>query len=77
MALLGDPPKVEGFKLKQVANFEFKLISTLPGVSFNELPHSFSLLGLGTRFSIEHARITELQRTPLLHASSSNVVVNF
>lgn len=78
MALLGDPPKVEGFKLKQVASFEFKLVSTLPNVSFNQLPSiPLAYLDWGTRFSIEHARISELQRTPLLHASSSNVVVNF
>lgn len=78
MALLGDPPKVEGFKLKQVASFEFKLVSTLPDVSFNQLPSiPLAYLDWGTRFSIEHARISELQRTPLLHASSSNVVVNF
>ncbi|WP_105901538.1 HTH-type transcriptional regulator HdfR [Vibrio gangliei] len=78
LAILGDPPKVEGFKLKQVANFEFKLIATQPGISFRELAAiPLAYLDWSTRFSIEHARITELQRTPLLHASSSNVVVNF
>ncbi|MFV0574736.1 MAG: HTH-type transcriptional regulator HdfR [Vibrio sp.] len=78
VALIGDPPKVEGFKLKQVASFEFKLISTLPNVTFNDLPNiPLAYLDWSTRFSIEHARIAELQRTPLLHASSSNVVVNF
>ncbi|MGV3001002.1 HTH-type transcriptional regulator HdfR [Vibrio sp.] len=78
MALLGDPPKVEGFKLKQVANFEFKLVSTQPDVNFNQLPSiPLAYLDWSTRFSIEHARIAELQRTPLLHAASSNVIVKF
>lgn len=78
MALLGDPPKVEGFKLKQVASFEFKLVSTQPDVNFNQLPSiPLAYLDWSTRFSIEHARIAELQKTPLLHASSSNVIVKF
>ncbi|MCF7353405.1 HTH-type transcriptional regulator HdfR [Vibrio sp. CK2-1] len=78
MALLGDPPKVEGFKLKQVASFEFKLVSTQPDVNFNQLPSvPLAYLDWSTRFSIEHARIAELQRTPLLHAASSNVIVKF
>ena len=78
MALLGDPPKVEGFKLKQVASFEFKLVSTQPDVNFNKLPSiPLAYLDWSTRFSIEHSRIAELQRTPLLHAASSNVIVKF
>lgn len=78
LALLGDPPKVEGFRLKQVASFEFKLIATQPDIKFSALPSiPLTYLDWSTRFSIEHARITELQKTPLLHASSSSVVVNF
>ena len=78
MALLGNPPKVEGFKLKQVASFEFKLVSTQPDVNFNKLPSiPLAYLDWSTRFSIEHSRIAELQRTPLLHAASSNVIVKF
>lgn len=78
MALLGDPPKVEGFNLKLVASFEFKLVSPLPDIQFTDLPSiPLAYLDWGTRFSIEHARIPGLQRVPLLHAASSNVVVNF
>ncbi|OEF23226.1 HTH-type transcriptional regulator HdfR [Vibrio rumoiensis] len=78
MALLGDPPKVEGFNLKQVANFEFKLVSTVPDTKFSQLPSiPLAYLDWSTRFSIEHARIGELQKTPIVHASSSNVILKY
>lgn len=78
MALLGDPPKVEGFNLKQVASFEFKLVSTQPNSTFSVLPSiPLAYLDWSTRFSIEHARIVELQKTPIMHASSSNVIMKY
>lgn len=78
VALLGDPPKVEGFNLKRVANFEFKLVTTEEGISFDDLKDlPLAYLDWGTRFSIEHARINELLKTPILHASSSRIVLNY
>lgn len=78
MALLGDPPKVEGFNLKQVASFEFKLVSTQSNSTFSDLPSiPLAYLDWSTRFSIEHARIVELQKTPIMHASSSNVIMKY
>lgn len=78
MALIGDPPKVEGFNLKHVSSFEFKLVSTMPNTKFSDLPNiPLAYLDWSTRFSIEHARIVELQKTPIMHASSSSVIVKF
>ncbi|MBD1576595.1 HTH-type transcriptional regulator HdfR [Vibrio sp. S11_S32] len=78
IALLGDPPKVEGFSLKQVASFEFKLVATEPGLTFESLnTQPLAYLDWGTRFSIEHARISELQKIPVLRASSSRIVLNY
>ncbi len=78
IALLGEPPKVEGFKLKQVASFEFKLVASEPDIQFDQLPNlPLAYVDWGTRFSIEHARIAGLQKTPLIYASSSRMVLNY
>ncbi len=77
IAITCEPPKMDGMQVIKVCDYELLLVSRTPNCSLalsKELPLVF--LDWGTRFSIEQGRINELQRSPILHAHSSNIALS-
>lgn len=78
MAILGEPPKVEGLKIKALDHFSFQLVSRCPDLAVDNLDNmSMAYLDWGMRYSIEHARVANFQVSPCLHAQSSRLILEY
>lgn len=77
LALTSEPSKQDELQVQSVLNYELVLVSTQPHCTLERaksLPLVF--LDWGTRFAVEHNRIPELQRTPVLHCHSSRMAMD-
>ncbi len=78
LALTSEPAKQDELQVQQVFDYELVMVSTKRNCHLSqvkEIPLVF--LDWGTRFAVEHNRINELQRTPILHCHSSRMAMEY
>lgn len=78
VSLTCEPPRIESMQVKKVREFQLKLVCNKPNCTLanaKEMPLVY--LDWGTRFSVEHGRIAELDKTPILHAHSSKMALEY
>ncbi|KMV31614.1 HTH-type transcriptional regulator HdfR [Photobacterium swingsii] len=78
ISLTCEPPRIESMQVKKVREFQLQLVSHKPNCSLadaKDLPLVY--LDWGTRFSVEHSRVIELDKTPILHTHSSKMAQEY
>ncbi|OAN11522.1 transcriptional regulator [Photobacterium jeanii] len=78
VSLTCEPPRIESMQVKKVREFQLQLVCNKPNCTLanaKEMPLVY--LDWGTRFSVEHGRISELDKTPILHAHSSKMALEY
>lgn len=78
VAITSEPPKIENLQVTKVRDYQLQLVTKEKGCTMEQLK-SLPLVYLdwGTRFSVEHSRIVELQKTPIMHTHSSKMALEF
>ncbi|GHA31328.1 HTH-type transcriptional regulator HdfR [Photobacterium aphoticum] len=78
VAITSDPPKIEHLHVTKVRDYQLQLVTNFPDCAMDQVKaRPLVYLDWGTRFSLEHSRITELQKTPIMHTHSSKMAVEF
>ncbi len=76
--ITSEPPKVENLKVLKVRDYQLQLVTHRPNCNMDNLRDMpLVYLDWGTRFAIEHGRVAELQRTPILHTHSSRMALDY
>lgn len=78
IALTSEPPRIEGLQTFKLREYQLQLVSSESNLSMehvSELPLIY--LDWGTRFAVEHSRIAELQRTPVLQTHSCKLALDY
>ncbi|TMX63114.1 HTH-type transcriptional regulator HdfR [Photobacterium damselae] len=76
--LTSEPPKIEQLKVAKVRDYQLQLVASCEGYDLEQVRQlPLVYLDWGTRFSVEHSRIAELQRTPVLHTHSSKMALDY
>ncbi|MCP4956513.1 HTH-type transcriptional regulator HdfR [Photobacterium aquimaris] len=76
--ITSEPPKIENLHVQKVRDYQLQLVTNQPHCNVNsvrDMPLIY--LDWGTRFSVEHSRIPELQRTPVLHTHSCKMALDY
>ena len=76
--ITSEPPKIENLHVHKVRDYQLQLVTNQPNSnmhSVRDMPLIY--LDWGTRFSVEHSRIPELQRTPVLHTHSCKMALDY
>ena len=76
--ITSEPPKIENLHVHKVRDYQLQLVTNQPNSnmhSVRDMPLIY--LDWGTRFSVEHSRIPELQRTPILHTHSCKMALDY
>ncbi|MUK41614.1 HTH-type transcriptional regulator HdfR [Aliivibrio fischeri] len=76
--ITSEPPKIDGIRVFKIRNYQLQLVSSTPN-STMETIQSMPLVYLdwGARFAIQHSKIAELQKTPILHTHSSKMALDY
>ncbi|MGF1727583.1 HTH-type transcriptional regulator HdfR [Photobacterium nomapromontoriensis] len=78
VAITSDPPKIENLHVTKVRDYQLQLVTNEPNCSMEQVKsRPLVYLDWGTRFSLEHNRIVELQKTPVMHTHSSKMALEF
>ncbi|MCQ1059756.1 HTH-type transcriptional regulator HdfR [Photobacterium sp. DNB23_23_1] len=78
VAITSEPPKIENLQVTKVRDYQLQLVTKETNCTMEKvksLPMVY--LDWGTRFSVEHSRIVELQKTPIMHTHSSKMALEF
>ncbi|KDM90785.1 HTH-type transcriptional regulator HdfR [Photobacterium galatheae] len=76
VVITSEPPKIDNLIVHKVREYQLQLVCHQPDCDMagvKELPLVY--LDWGTRFAVEHSRIYELQKTPILHTHSSKMAL--
>lgn len=78
VSITSEPPRIENLQVTQVRDFQLQLVTKDPDCTMENV-NSYPLVYLdwGTRFSMEHGRISELQKTPVMHTHSSRMAQEY
>ncbi|WP_299018056.1 HTH-type transcriptional regulator HdfR [uncultured Photobacterium sp.] len=78
VSITSDPPRIENLQVTKVRDFQLQLVTQDSSCTMENVS-SFPLVYLdwGTRFSVEHGRISELQKTPVMHTHSSRMALEY
>ncbi|PSW20601.1 HTH-type transcriptional regulator HdfR [Photobacterium sanctipauli] len=78
VAITSEPPRIEHLQVSKAKDFQLQLVSRTENCTL-EMVKGMPLVFLdwGTRFSVEHSRIAELQKTPIMHTHSSRMALDF
>ncbi|OCH23809.1 HTH-type transcriptional regulator HdfR [Aliivibrio sp. 1S128] len=76
--ITSEPPKIDGIRVFKIRDYQLQLVSkelncTLASTQTMPLVY----LDWGARFAIQHSKITELQKTPILHSHSSKMALDY
>ena len=76
--ITSEPPKIDGIRVFKIRDYQLQLVSkelncTLASTQTMPLVY----LDWGARFAIQHSKITELQKTPILHSHSSRMALDY
>ncbi|MUJ19112.1 HTH-type transcriptional regulator HdfR [Aliivibrio fischeri] len=76
--ITSEPPKIDGIRVFKIRDYQLQLVSSTPN-STMETIQSMPLVYLdwGARFAIQHSKIAELQKTPILHTHSSKMALDY
>lgn len=78
VAITSDPPKIENLQVTKVRDYQLQLVTNVPGCTMAQVKsRPLVYLDWGTRFSLEHSRIAEFQKTPIMHTHSSKMALEF
>lgn len=78
VAITSEAPRIENLQVTKVRDYQLQLVVHKPNCTMEnvrDIPLVY--LDWGTRFSVEHSRIHELQRTPILHTHSSRMALDY
>jgi DNA-binding transcriptional LysR family regulator len=76
--ITSEPPKIDGIRVFKIRDYQLQLVSQVKNCtmsSIQTLPLVY--LDWGARFAIQHSKISELQRTPILHSHSSRMALDY
>ncbi len=76
--ITSEPPKIDGIRVFKIRDYQLQLVSQIEHCtmkSIQTLPLVY--LDWGARFAIQHSKISELQRTPILHSHSSRMALDY
>lgn len=76
--ITSEPPKIENLHVRKVRDYQLQLVTNQSNCDLHcvrDIPLIY--LDWGTRFSVEHSRIPELQRTPVLHTHSCKMALDY
>lgn len=78
VSITSEPPRIENLQVAKVRDFQLQLVSSEANCTMENV-NSFPLVYLdwGTRFSVEHGRVSELQKTPVMHTHSSRMALEY
>ncbi len=76
--ITNEPPKIDGIRAHKIFDYQLQLFSNQADLPINNL-QSLPLVYLdwGTRFSNQHNKINELQKTPILYTHSSKMALDY
>ncbi|KLV04056.1 transcriptional regulator [Photobacterium aquae] len=78
VAITSEPPKIESLHVAKVRDYQLQLVTREQGCGLEDLKNKpLVYLDWGTRFSMEQSRISELQKTPIMHTHSSKMALEF
>ncbi|KLV10579.1 MULTISPECIES: HTH-type transcriptional regulator HdfR [Photobacterium] len=78
VAITSEPPKIENLHVTRVRDFQLQLMASHPNCTLEQvMSKPLVYLDWGTRFSMEQSRITEMQKTPIMHTHSSRMAMEF
>ncbi|GAB6260589.1 HTH-type transcriptional regulator HdfR [Photobacterium sp. CCB-ST2H9] len=76
VVITSEPPKIDNLIVNKVREYQLQLVCHMPDCDMTgvkDMPLVY--LDWGTRFAVEHSRIYELQKTPILHTHSSKMAL--
>ncbi|MEC6816082.1 HTH-type transcriptional regulator HdfR [Photobacterium toruni] len=76
--ITSEPPKIEHLHVQKIRDYQLQLVTNQANCNVHnvrDMPLIY--LDWGTRFSVEHSRIPELQRTPVLHTHSCKMALDY
>ncbi|MCG2837239.1 HTH-type transcriptional regulator HdfR [Photobacterium sp. WH77] len=76
VVITSEPPKIDDLMVNKVRDYQLQLVCHQPDCGMSDIK-DFPLIYLdwGTRFAVDHSRINELQKTPILHTHSSKMAL--
>ncbi|WP_064609190.1 HTH-type transcriptional regulator HdfR [Photobacterium sp. J15] len=78
VSITSEPPRIENLQVTKVRDFQLQLVTKDPDCTMeNVSSYPLVFLDWGTRFSVEHSRISELQKTPIMHTHSSRMALEY
>ncbi len=78
VSITSEPPRIDNLQVSRVRDFQLQLVTREQGCTMDDLSAlPLVFLDWGTRFSVEHSRISELQKTPVMHTHSSRMALEY
>lgn len=76
--ITSEPPKIDGIRVFKIRDYQLQLVSQVQNCTMSSI-HILPLVYLdwGARFAIQHSKISELQKTPILHSHSSRMALDY
>lgn len=76
--ITSEPPKIDGIRVCKIRDYQLQLVSNQIDCTISSIqPLPLVYLDWGARFSIQHSKINELQKTPILHTHSSRMALDY
>ncbi|UXI04373.1 HTH-type transcriptional regulator HdfR [Photobacterium sp. TY1-4] len=78
VSITSEPPRIENLQVSKVRDFQLQLVSRDPHCTMENIKaYPLVYLDWSTRFSVEHGRVLELQKTPIMHTHSSKMALEY
>ena len=78
VSITSEPPRIENLQVSKVRDYQLQLVTREENCTMDNLiNHPIVYLDWSTRFSVEHSRISELQKTPIMHTHSSRMALEY
>ncbi|MEJ2766410.1 HTH-type transcriptional regulator HdfR [Photobacterium sp. MCCC 1A19761] len=78
VSITSEPPRIENLQVSKVRDFQLQLVSRDPHCAMDNIKaYPLVYLDWSTRFSVEHSRVLELQKTPIMHTHSSKMALEY
>ena len=78
IAMMFDPPKVDGLQVDKINSLELLLVSSYPNVSFEEVfKRSYVQVDWGTSFNMQHGQYMSHATPPIMHTSTGRIALDF
>lgn len=76
--ITSEPPKIDAIRVFKIRDYQLQLVSQVKNCTMSSI-HTLPLVYLdwGARFAIQHSKISELQKTPILYSHSSRMALDY